>query len=592
VARKPVYSISPRKHLVAAVVACLLSLGLHVAVLRGFPELHIGLAAQEEKPPRFPSLRVEEVIVKELPGAKRPGSFRPTDPGRVAEVFGQPDAAAELDPGSLPLPPPVATRVSDAKGASEPVAEVAVPSRIPAWEPRQEIIRIQEKVLKDEVATLPRRYDAVAARAQTLHDIVLPADREPAGVPLEHAPGVALEPGATLEQLWSMAVEGGRGAAVPGGARAGGFGVGGGGGGMEDDEFGSGRGDEDRLRPAEQYLDLEVYAFRPPDEAEVTYFAIQIKRHGESALPVLPKDVFLIQDCSQSMTPWKLSECKSGLRKWIDTLKPEDRFDVMSFRETTQRCFDRWVEASPETKARASLFVDSMRSVGNTDMYLSLEEALATPGEAGRPRVVVVVTDGRPTVGVTSTTEIIEKFTAQNAGQVSVFTLSGGKRVNRFLLDFLSYRNRGDSTVVVAEDRIPEGMEQVARELSRPVLVDLSYRFSGIDEADVYPRTLTHLYLDRPLVLYGRATSRERAAFQIVGRSREDLRDIVYPLDLDQAGAGTEDIRRSWVWHTIYEKIGQYVRSRQSGILEEAKALAVRYGVTLPYSFDESPLPP
>jgi Ca-activated chloride channel family protein len=259
----------------------------------------------------------------------------------------------------------------------------------------------------------------------------------------------------------------------------------------------------------------------------------------------------------------------------------------MSFRETTLRCFNTWTGAAPENREKANQFVDSMRSVGNTDIYGSLRATLGAAREPGRPMLAVVVTDGRPTVGVTSASEIIEAFTESNGGGVSVFALSGGKRVNRFLLDFLSYRNRGDSTVVAEQENIPDGMEQVARELSRPVLTDLSYRFTGIDASQVYPRTLTHLYLDRPLVIYGRASGNEKAAFQIIGRSREELRDIVYPLELDKAAAGSDAIRQSWVWHTIYDKIGEYLRSRQEGLLDEVRALAARYRIALPYGIDK-----
>ena len=44
--------------------------------------------------------------------------------------------------------------------------------------------------------------------------------------------------------------------------------------------------------------------------------------------------------------------------------------------------------------------------------------------------------------------DIIESFTRANAGAISMFALSAGNRVNRFLLDMLSYKNRGDSLVV------------------------------------------------------------------------------------------------------------------------------------------------
>ncbi len=47
--------------------------------------------------------------------------------------------------------------------------------------------------------------------------------------------------------------------------------------------------------------------------------------------------------------------------------------------------------------------------------------------EPGRPALLALITDGRPTTGVTASSEIIEGFTQANQGGLSVFGLGGGR---------------------------------------------------------------------------------------------------------------------------------------------------------------------
>jgi len=341
------------------------------------------------------------------------------------------------------------------------------------------------------------------------------------------------------------------------------------------------------LNPVEHLLAIEVRAWQPPDEPGVGYFELRIRREGEETLAVLPKDVLLIQDCSESMTQAKLNYCKAGLQRWIDQIGPEDRFDLLTFRDTTERLFGRWRAMDPVTRSIAAGSIERLVARGRTDVYASLEQVLDLERDSVRPVIAVLITDGRPTMGMVDSSDIIEGFTRASAGSVSMFCVGGGTRVNRFLLDLLGYKNRGDSLVVGESDRIPEAVEELARQVGRPVLTDLTYRFSGIPEEDIYPRTLTHLYLDRPLVLYGRYTAgTPRVVFQVVGQAKGRRSDMVFEWNWNQVKPGPSDLRITWAWHRIYHLIGEHVRDARPEILDQIHALAHRFGLVVPYGTD------
>lgn len=572
-----------RAHGVVAVAAVLASLLAHVVMLAELPPLPLGRLLDEQPWQDFPAIELGDVEPMRAKAARPPARFRPENPGEAAELYGAADPGSMM--ADIPLPVPEAPEISTGpvRGEAEALAEPgALPERR-AWDPREEIVQIDHQVFDEQISALPRRYAPAAERTSRVPDVVLPVE-QPADLVLALGGGGV----AGIESASRPTVRDRGGVGGPDLDDA--VGAMGGGGTPLPDELADLPVEKSQgVQPVEQYLDLDVQAFRAADESGAVYFRLEIRRDGEAELPVLPRDVLFLQDCSESMTPSKLAECKRGLRRWLDLLNPGDRFEIIGFRDTVSRCFGEWRVLSPETKALALNFIDGLRAVGNTDVYASLQAALQVERDPKRPLLAIIATDGRPTVGVVGSSEIIEGFTRSNQGHTSVFALGGGRRVNKFLLDLLGYRNRGDALVVENEEAIPAAMERWAQEVRRPVLTDLQFRFAGVDDLAVYPATLTHLYLDRPLVLFGRVDRLpERAAFQIVGRSGAHVRDMVFPLDLGAAAAGGAELRQYWAWQRIYQWIGEYTATQDPALLQRIRDFADRYGLVVPYGYGES----
>lgn len=574
-------------HFIAASAATGLSLVLHLIFWQEFPGLPLPDSNVAEK--RYKTIQLQEVRAAPPPRQDDVAAqerLRPENPQKLADLIGAPAPMPELATDSVraPAPPDIQAPVSTLSPARG--GPVASPDRAP-WEPRQEILEVTRRLVRDEDAALPRQLAPAIPRVARAPDVVLPIELP--SVPLTGRAGSSSPSSSGGYSLTSPAgLQGG----FSGGAGTGGSGVpsttGAGIFPGTTDAFTEKLSDISTNRAVEKYLDLTMYLYRPPDEGGAGYFELQIKRHGPTALPVLPKDILFMQDCSESMTPWKLAECKQGLRLWLEKLGPADRFDILSFRDSVSRCFNKFVPVNEDTRRQGLEYIEGMRSVGNTDVYASLEAARLVREDGSRPVLAVLVTDGRPTTGVIGSSDIIEGFTRQNKGWVSVFSVGGGKKVNRFLIDLLSYRNRGEALVVPEATDIPAALQKWANELDRPVLSDLSYRLSGYDAAEIYPNSLTHLFLDRPLVIYGRiAPGEERAAIQVLGRAGSQQLDMVFPLDAASALAGTSSIRDRWAWHKAYHLIGNYIQAQSPGLLQQIRDHARRHNLVVPYGYGE-----
>ncbi|HMP72095.1 MAG TPA: VWA domain-containing protein [Kiritimatiellia bacterium] len=554
------------------------SLFLHALFLSRLGELPLGGMGAVRDAVRLPAVRLQEVRMRSSRPPDEPIRFDPENRAMLENLL----SGLAPSPEDLPWDVDLEAGIDPAP----PMAPVPLPgpeALTEAWTPAQDILAIKDRLFEDEMALLPRRFMDDLPRIDVAPDISLPRE-------VPSAPPAAGPPSADLPVWIPPAWTGGGGGWIGGhGAEADlppprplepewdAFDLAG-----LADPF-----EEEAPVAVESLLTLDLATYADPEEGAL-YFQLQIRRAGEDVLPVLPRDILLLQDSSGSMTPAKLAECRAGLKVWLETLSPRDRFDVMSFSEAPELAFGELVPASRENKLRAIRFIDGMRARGSTDMYRALDKALALPRAIDRPLIVALISDGLPTAGVTGSPEIIDRITRANQGRVSIFSIGAGPRVNRFLLDLLSFGNRGEAIVMPLDEDIDRAMEIWALQLRRPVLTDLRYRFSGVDDRDIYPKSLTHLYLDRPLVVYGRLPSRPGpAAVQIVGSSGGKLHDMVFELDWSKATPGSRDFRETWARQKLYEMISLHIRQPSEASLSEIRSFTARHGLLVPFGFSE-----
>ncbi|MGD9873023.1 MAG: VWA domain-containing protein [Kiritimatiellia bacterium] len=554
----------PTRNLYAAALAVLVSALFHALLIRHCPSFFLGRASDLAVLKRAHSVVLDKVLPDYRPEQpKTENRVRPENPEKWS--------AAMLQEASLP--PAQQAGVEPAPWEHQPKTPAPEKAPVKEWNARQQVMTVEERIYADEVSALPRRFadevprtydaaDMFALEAESMPDAsALPAGAGPQmEMPL---PAMPFSAGTALEAP-----------AVPFAAK-----------GLSETLLNEPVSEITDMEPVEDLLALNISVYRPNDE-EWLYFQIGIEQKAPDALPVLPKQLIFLQDCSESMTPEKVEQCKNGLLQSIDRLSPRDAFNIAAFREDVSFCYPAPVAVTPLSQARARWFINDMQSLGNTDVYAPLQQVLAQSAAASNPVVAVLITDGRPTSGMVDTSEIIHKFTQGNKGLVSVFTVGGGQRANRMLLDFLSYKNRGDAHVVADSAKIPDAMTGLLREISRPVLTELGYQCAPVDEKEIYPATLTHLYLDRPLMLYGRCRpDTQEIMLQITGSARGRDYDMVFPLQWDAAEEGGAALRSQWVWHRIYDLMGRYIRDKNPEILSEMQSWASQYGLVIPYSF-------
>ena len=305
---------------------------------------------------------------------------------------------------------------------------------------------------------------------------------------------------------------------------------------------------------------------------------------------VVARDVLLVLDTSGSMEGDKLVQAKAALNFVLEHLNPEDRFNIVTF-STGVRRYARGLQPASQSEA-ARRWVEDLTAGGSTDINRALLEALAD-ADPTRPTILIFLTDGLPTAGVTEEDRIIANVTDAAPKSARVFTFGVGYDVNTILLDTLARELRGASDYVRPEQRIDEVVSGFYARVSTPVLADVHFDWGGIFVEDTYPQPLPDLFAGTQLVMVGRY--REGGATDILlnGQVNDQPQAFRYPnVQFSKAGGAdgstaltTSFIPRLWATRKIGYLLNQIrLHGENREMIDEIVELAVRHGIATPYT--------
>ncbi len=345
------------------------------------------------------------------------------------------------------------------------------------------------------------------------------------------------------------------------------------------------RGESRDYQFMDDLVDIHVETFLSPGE-ELGYFKVQIAPKSGESIEILPKDVTFVVDASSSILQRKLDRAVTSLLSVIDSLRPQDRFNVVVFRDTASMFRPELTPATPDQKKAAKDFIKGLRSHGETDVYAAIRPVIESRPREGVPGIVVLVTDGRPTAGLRDARTIINTLTDHNPYRNAIYGYGAGQTVNQYLLDLLAYRNKGESFVSPDLERIQDDLPQFLAQLDQPILVDCRVDFGRIDEEQVFPQEMPDFYRGQVVTVYGRFDPKtdKEFAMRLVGQAGSRKKETVFQADLSHAARGTQEIARDWAFRKIYHLIGEMCRVGETPeFLEEIRSLSKKYNVRTSY---------
>ncbi len=331
---------------------------------------------------------------------------------------------------------------------------------------------------------------------------------------------------------------------------------------------------------------LEAATYVDPASRE-GYFQLKIIPRDDALIEPLPRDVTFVIDASNSIVQRKLDLTVRGVNESLTMLRPEDHFNVIVFRDTPKPFRAELVPASAPNVAEAKKFLEGIESGGSTDVYGAVAPVLLNPPRPGGPGLVVVVSDGRPTTGNLEGRELIRQLSEQNIAGNTVYTFGGGNTVNRYLMDLLAYRNRGQSRVADEIEDVDNELPKFFQRVQDALLVNLHADYGRVDEASVFPQELPDFYRGRVVTVYGkyRPGQDDDLVLRLQGRAGEQQKEIVLKADLAGAEKGTREIAEGWAFEKTYHLIGEITEVGETPeIMGQIERLSDQFNVRTSYS--------
>jgi len=315
------------------------------------------------------------------------------------------------------------------------------------------------------------------------------------------------------------------------------------------------------------------------------YFMLLLAPRQEAQAVTLHRDLVAVLDVSGSMSGEKLDQAKAALVQLLGTLRPSDRFRVITFSSDVRRYAPGWTDASGEHVRDAQQWVRALSAEGGTNIAGALGEAFAVAPAEGALGVVVFLTDGMPTVGETDP-ERIANAAEQNRGAFRVFSFGIGYDVNTYVLDRLTERARGTTEYIQPGGDIERAVGSLAAKVSSPVLTDLTLRADGSDLYDAQPGSLPDLFAGDELVVFGRFRGVGRGEWGVAVTGRRNGHEERFATSAAATPqSGADYIPQLWA----ARKAGALAREirlhgQNPEIVNELKRLALRYGILTEYT--------
>lgn len=302
---------------------------------------------------------------------------------------------------------------------------------------------------------------------------------------------------------------------------------------------------------------------------------------GKAGKMDLPRELVFVIDTSGSMAGDSIRQAREALLRGLQTLSPQDRFNVIQFNSQTHALFMAPVPASGNNLARARRYVAGLQADGGTEMAPALALALEAnrQEEEASPRVhqVVFITDG----AVGNEAALFGQI-RQQLGDQRLFTVGIGSAPNRHFMREAARWGRGTYTAIQDPADVSGPLNTLFRAMESPVLTDIEARWPGqAAETESFPARPGDLFQGEPLIQVVRGVP-AMGIFRVSGRlpGGESWQQT---LDLQQASAGT-GLHRHWAREKMDSLLDQATVGGEAVDKARITELAVRHGLMSPYT--------
>merc|ERR1712080_172591 len=319
-------------------------------------------------------------------------------------------------------------------------------------------------------------------------------------------------------------------------------------------------------------------------------------------LPVMEQHVVFVIDTSGSMRGRKMEQTKAALSTILRQVHREDYISIIHFDNDVRDLFggDLIVDASEESIENTIEKVNKIEASGGSNIHDALIFALDVVNqiEENLEPVIIFLTDGEPSEGITGNEAIQKAVRNKNVKNVTICSLAFGQGADYEMLKTLSLQNQGFARRIYDTGDASIQLSGFYKEVSNPLLskITFSYLDGSVDTASLTETRFHRFYRGKEMVVAGRLDTDTDTGFQyrVTGEGSQvytqegEVDEVVdmktdTPVDsflevMEMEGRRQSFLERLWAFLTVRDLLVEI----EAGV-EEAKPKAI--SLALHYKF-------
>jgi Ca-activated chloride channel homolog len=348
--------------------------------------------------------------------------------------------------------------------------------------------------------------------------------------------------------------------------------------------------------------DATTLLYPDPNDPSMGYFMFVADAPVvDQSIQTIPREITVVIDRSGSMGGKKIEQARESAKQIVRGMKLGEFVHIIDYAEDVRSFADGPVEITKESLPGIVAYIESIQSRGGTNLHGALMESLRPKVTDGHLAMVLFLTDGLASSGVTDESSIRNDAKIANVHDRRVFTFGVGYDVNVPLLDGIAMDTKGESTFVLPKEDVEMKVGQVFDKLDGPVIIDPLFE-SGytvtdqkIDLRMIEPNTIGDLFSGSRVVILGQYHNllHEPAQMWISSGSQETKKgadSLVADFFVEDASTRYAFVSRLWAQKRIDNLINQIRLAGADGttpdkeLVDEIVRLSIEHGVMSEYT--------
>lgn len=280
------------------------------------------------------------------------------------------------------------------------------------------------------------------------------------------------------------------------------------------------------------------------------------------------REVILVIDRSGSMSGGKIEQARKAAQNVLEGLDNGEAFTIIDYADEVESYSPNPVIKNGSSFRSGNDYIKNIEATGGTNIHDALRTAVGMEPTPDFLPIVIFLTDGMPTTGVTAEDSIRRAVIDANVHNRRIFTVGVGYDVNAPLLDAIARESRASTTIVMPGEEVDKSVDLLFRKLNGPVFSDITMETRTLDGADashlvtdMLPATLHDLYEGDYLSLLGHYVPDRPVLFTLRGIYLGEERTFTFTFDPDRDRI--EDapfLCRLWASRQIMERVDEVTR--------------------------------